>query len=291
MASWRKTAAGLLQRMRLYLLTTATMIAFAANSVLTRAAVEGGHMDPAGFALMRVLAGAVMLTLIVRLRGHHLPLWHRARVVGSASLAAYMIGFSLAYLTLDAGLGALILFGVVQMTMFAHGGMTGAAPTLRQAAGAAIAFAGLTIALWPGPGGQADFIGAVWMVLAGLGWAVYSIVGRQATDPLAATGANFVLCLPVVGVLLAGADFRITAFGVLLASICGALTSGLGYALWYLVLPRMQGATAATVQLSVPIIAILAGILLLGESLNWTIALSAGLVVGGIAFAVRHARL
>ena len=267
-------------------LTSLTMIAFAANSILTRMAIDGGHIDPAGFVLVRVAAGALVLGMIVSLRGGGLPLLRRTRLPGAISLTVYMIGFSLAYLTLDAGLGALILFGVVQITMFAHAALRAEAPNPRQLAGACVAFGGLLLALWPGPGGVADPIGAILMVLAGLGWAAYTILGRSARDPLAASSANFLLCLPMVLVLLVGTSLNFGVTGVALGILCGGLTSGLGYALWYSVLPRLDGSTAAIVQLSVPIIAIFAGALLLGEALGLVLILSAALVVGGIAFAI-----
>jgi drug/metabolite transporter (DMT)-like permease len=272
--------------MRIALLTSLTMVAFAANSILTRMAIEGGYIDPSGFALVRVAAGALVLGMIISLRGGGLPLLQRNRLPGALSLTIYMIGFSLAYLTLDAGLGALILFGVVQVSMFGHSALRGAAPNKNQIIGASVAFTGLLLALWPGPGGTADPIGAILMVFAGLGWAVYTIVGRQSTDPLAATSANFLLCLPMVLILLVGTGLRFSFLGVGLGILCGGLTSGLGYALWYSVLPRLSGPTAAIVQLSVPIIAIVAGALFLGEALTLLLVLSAALVVGGIAFAI-----
>ncbi|MGJ8627738.1 MAG: DMT family transporter [Sulfitobacter sp.] len=272
--------------MRLITLTFLTMLAFASNSILTRMAIEGGHIDPSGFAIVRVVAGAIVLGMIISVRGGSLPLLRRNRVPGAMSLTVYMISFSLAYLTLDAGLGALILFGVVQVTMFIHSAVTGAAPTQRQMIGASIAFLGLVIALWPGPGGVADPVGAVLMIIAGLGWAAYTIVGRTSADPLAATSANFLLSLPLMLILLVGAGTSYSATGIALAVLCGGLTSGLGYALWYTVLPRMDGATAAIVQLSVPVIAILAGALILGEGLGLVVLASTALVVGGIGLAV-----
>jgi drug/metabolite transporter (DMT)-like permease len=276
--------------MRLILLTALTMCAFAANSVLTRAAVEGGHLAPMVFAVVRVAAGAAMLGGIALWRGISLPLLDRARLPGALSLTAYVIGFSLAYLTLDAGLGALILFGVTQIAMFAHSAMTGQTPTPRQMSGAAIAFLGLTLVLWPGAGSVTDPLGAMLMVVAGLGWAAYSIAGRGAADPLAATGASFLLCLPVLAVMLAGQDLEGDLYGVVLAVISGAITSGLGYALWYSVLRQMAGATAAVVQLSVPVIAILAGAGLLKETVPPIVMLAAALVVGGIGWAVTAKR-
>ncbi|MCX7558859.1 DMT family transporter [Sulfitobacter sp. F26204] len=263
-----------------------TMIAFAANSILTRMAIEGGFIDPSGFAVVRVVSGALVLGMVVSLRGGGLPLLRRDRISGALSLAAYLVGFSLAYLTLDAGLGALILFGVVQITMFADGALRGTAPTQRQLAGGAVAFCGLLIALWPGPGGAADPVGAILMIIAGLGWAAYSILGRSAKDPLASTGANFLLCVPILLILLAGTGPTFSATGLALGIICGGLTSGLGYALWYAVLPKLESATAATVQLSVPVIAILAGAALLGETIGAVVIVATFLVVGGIGFAV-----
>ncbi|KHA53455.1 DMT family transporter [Sulfitobacter geojensis] len=272
--------------MRLALAITVTMIAFAANSVLTRMAIEGGFIDPSGFALVRVVSGALVLGMIISLRGSGLPLLRRNRIPGALSLAVYLVGFSLAYLTLDAGLGALILFGVVQVTMFAHGALRGTAPTGRQLTGGAVAFIGLLCALWPGPGGVADPTGAALMVFAGLGWAAYSIIGRDAQDPLAATSANFLLCIPILLILLAGTGLTFSATGVALGVLCGGLTSGLGYALWYAVLPKIEGATAAIVQLSVPVIAILAGALLLNEGIGPIVIFATFLVVGGIGWSV-----
>lgn len=262
------------------------MVAFAANSILTRLAIAGGHMDPSGFALIRVLSGAVVLGMLMTLRGGALRLLRKKRLPGAFSLAAYMVGFSLAYLTLDAGLGALILFGVVQIAMFVHAATTGMRPSLRQVSGAGLAFAGLLIALWPGAGGNTDVVGAALMVVAGLGWAAYSIIGRGAVDPLAATTANFLLCLPILIVLLVGPALSLTITGAALAILCGGLTSGLGYALWYRVLPQIEGATAAVVQLSVPILAILGGALLLNETVGVLLMVAAAMVVGGIGWTV-----
>ncbi|MEM7521694.1 MAG: DMT family transporter [Pseudomonadota bacterium] len=272
--------------MRLVLAIALTMVAFAANSLLTRMAIQGGQIDPSGFALVRVVAGAVVLGMIITLRGGGMPLFERARLTGAISLAVYLIGFSLAYLTLDAGLGALILFGVVQITMFSHSALTATRPSVRQLTGGAVAFAGLLVALWPGPGAVADLGGAALMILAGLGWAAYTIAGKGERDPLAATAANFLLCVPVLVVLLAGTGLRFGVTGIALGILCGGLTSALGYALWYTILPHLTGPTAAIVQLSVPIIAILAGALLLGEVIGVTVIIATVLVVGGIGWSV-----
>ena len=274
--------------MRLFLLTGLTMCAFAANSILNRLAIESGASDPAGFAVIRVMSGAVVLAILVVLRQSAIPVLSRRRFVGAGSLSLYMIGFSLAYLTLDAGLGALILFGVVQITMFSVGAVSGAVPTRRQIAGAGVALVGLAYVLWPSGAVQVDPAGAALMTAAGIGWAVYSIAGRSEQDALPGTAANFIVALPVTGAILfaLGGGWHMTLAGYTLAILSGAVTSGMGYALWYRVLPQLSPAVAAVVQLSVPVIAILAGVLLLGEAVSLRLLLGAGLVLGGIALAV-----
>jgi len=276
--------------MRLILLTILAMCALAANSILTRAAVDGGHLGPGMFAIIRVAAGATMLAAISMSRGVALPLRDRTRWIGAVSLTAYMVGFSLANLTLDAGLGALILFGVTQITMFTHAALTGAAPNTRQMVGAGVAFTGLILVLWPGEGSMTDPVGAALMVIGGLGWAAYTIVGRGAADPIAATGASFLLCLPLLIVLLGWMGVSGDWFGIMLAVTSGAVTSGLGYALWYSLLREMSSTTAAVVQLSVPVIAIIAGAILLGEAVTLTVMIAAALVVSGIGWAVTAKR-
>lgn len=272
--------------MALFFLTVFTMIAFAANSILTRFAVEGLYIDALSFAVLRVLAGAAVLAGLVLIKGGTLRFSGRDRLIGAGSLAVYMIGFSLAYISLDAGLGALILFGVVQISMFFFATVTGNRPTSGQIVGASIAFVGLAIALWPETSAPSSIFGAVCMVLAGVGWAAYTISGRAAREPLATTAANFCICLPVLTVVLIPWLETATLPGVGVAIVCGAVTSGLGYALWYRVLPHIQQGVAAVVQLSVPVIAIIGGTVLLGESLTLKVVFAAALVVLGIGFAV-----
>lgn len=268
--------------MRLSLLICVTMLAFASNSILNRMAVGPGHIDASSFAVLRVIFGAVALGLLARGR---LRLFGPGRAVGAISLAVYMAGFSLAYRTLDAGLGALILFGTVQIGMFSWAAFRGTMPSMRQITGAAIAFAGLVIVLWPS--GQAEFgLGGLLMVCAGFGWAAYTLVGKGATDPLAETGANFIMCLPLVLGLLLLSDLQTNGMGVFLAFLSGAITSGLGYAMWYSILPRLPAQNAAVIQLCVPVLAIAGGAVLLGEALSLKLGLAALLVIGGIALAL-----
>jgi len=270
--------------MKLAALTAIAMIAFAANSILNRMAVANFGTDPAGFAVVRTVAGAAMLAGLMRLRRGATFDWSlRARLIGGATLAVYLVGFSMAYLTLDAGLGALILFGGVQVTMFA-GAVIGREPVpARRWIGAAISVAGLGWLVWPQGGGETavSVSGAALMGAAALGWGLYSLAGRTVRDPLASTAANFVVAIPLVApLLLVGA--AITPVGAVLAALAGAVTSGLGYALWYSVMPRLGATRAAVAQLSVPVIAGLAGAVLLSEMPDQRALLGAAVVISGI---------
>ncbi|MDP3262063.1 MAG: DMT family transporter [Tabrizicola sp.] len=270
--------------MRLFLLTALTMLAFAANSVLNRWAVGPGHIGAMEFAVIRLVAGAAMLVALVlwQRRGLAWP-GRKGRVAGVAGLSAYLIGFSLAYRGLDAGTGALVLFGTVQVTMFAGALVSGEVVPARRWAGAGLALGGLAIIAAPGAAG---LLPLALMACAGLGWGVYSLAGRGAVDPLAATAWNFLLSVPLVVPLglLAGVATP-DATGVALALVSGAVTSGLGYALWYAVLPRLGAARAAVAQLTVPVIAALGGALLLAEMPDLRFWLAAVLVLGGVALA------
>lgn len=272
--------------MRLLLLTALAMAAFAANSVLNRMAVAQGAMDPVTFAVLRLLAGAATLALLVLLRRG--PLWPgwAGRGAGVFGLLLYLFGFSMAYVDLAAGIGALILFGMVQITMFGGAVLAREVVPVQRWLGAGLAFAGL---VWlVSPTGQAVAMGpAILMAAAGVGWGIYSLAGRGARDPLAATAANFGLAVPVV---FAVAVWRLdmgalTEAGVSLAVVSGAVTSGLGYALWYGIVPQLGAARAGVAQLSVPILAALAGALLLDEPLGWRFMVASTIVLGGVALA------
>jgi drug/metabolite transporter (DMT)-like permease len=270
--------------MRLFLLTALTMLAFAANSVLNRWAVGPGHIGAVEFAMIRVISGAVVLAaLVLWQRGGLAWPGMRGRLAGVAGLSGYLIGFSLAYRGLDAGTGALVLFGTVQVTMFAGALVSREVVPARRWAGAVLALCGL--ALIAAPGTMAPLPLAL-MAGAGLGWGLYSLAGRGAADPLAATAWNFLLSVPLVlplGILsgLTAPDLT----GVALAVMSGAVTSGLGYALWYRVLPQLGAARAAVAQLTVPVIAALGGAVLLAEAPGLRFSLAAVLVLGGVALA------
>ncbi|MFC2970098.1 DMT family transporter [Acidimangrovimonas pyrenivorans] len=274
--------------MRLLVLTTLTMIAFAANSVLNRLALADGAIGPSAFAALRLGSGAVALAALVALRGRRLPLAESGRWAAVAALAVYVLGFSYAYLSLDAGIGALILFGAVQITMFAGAVLAREPVPPRRWAGAALAFAGLAWLFWPGGHDAPAPLGAALMAAAGVGWGLYSLRGRGASDSLAATAANFALAVPLglAALLLVPDGAPLTAPGIGLALTSGVVTSGLGYALWYRVLPELPATIAAVAQLTVPLIAMAGGALFLGETLTLRFTGAALLVLGGIGLSL-----
>ena len=265
--------------------TALAMAAFAANSVLNRMAVGAGWIDPLGFAAVRVVAGALMLALLLGLRGGVVWADWRGRLAGVSGLVVYLVGFSLAYLALGAGVGALILFGAVQVTMFAGAVLSGEVVPGRRWLGAGLAFAGLVGLVAPG-GAEVPVAGAVAMACAGIGWGIYSLAGRGASDALAATAWNFGLAVPVVvGVALIWGGMRAEAAGVWLAVLSGAVTSGLGYALWYTVLPGLGAARAAVAQLTVPVLAALGGAVVIGEAVGGRFWVASAVILSGVAIA------
>lgn len=280
--------------MRLFLLTALAMCAFAANSVLNRMAVGSGAIDAVSFAVMRLLAGAGMLALLLALRrmrgGAVWPGW-RGRGAGVLGLLVYLFGFSVAYLSLDAGVGALILFGSVQVTMFAGAVLSREAVPSRRWLGAALAFSGLVVLMAPGSAAVPSVAAGLAMAVAGIGWGIYSLAGRGARDALGATAWNFVLAVPVAVIALvlvmpvSPDAVPATARGLWLAVISGAVTSGLGYALWYSLVPGLGAARAGVAQLTVPLIAAAGGAALIGEGVGLRFALASALVLGGVALA------
>lgn len=275
--------------MRLSLLVCVVLVAFASNSILNRMAVGGAEIDAIAFAIYRAIAGAVTLAVLVLARRRTLPLLHSARFVGAGSLTIYLIGFSVAYVQMDAGLGALILFGGVQVTMFAGGLLGGERPPPRRWIGAAMALAGLAWLSWPSGPAALPLVAVSAMLIAAVGWGVYSLAGRSATDPMAETGANFIWSVPLLILLTLPLPAQIdatptTTTGLILAVIAGSLTSGLGYALWYKVLPDLGSSTSALLQLTVPIIAMIAGVILLDEAITWRMVGAGALTLGGIAY-------
>jgi len=270
-------------------LTALALLAFAGNSLLCRAALRDTAIDPASFTLLRIVAGALVLALLVSLRA--LAQLRAGSWTSAAALFAYAIAFSYAYIGLGAGTGALILFGAVQASMLGWALLRGERFGAVQTLGFVLAIAGLIGLLLPGL--SAPPLGAaLLMLLAGIAWGVYSLRGRGAGDPTAVTAGNFLRAVPMAGaaiavaLLLAPDAVQIDAPGSLYAIASGALTSGLGYAIWYRALPQLRASTAATVQLSVPVITAVAGVLLLSEPLSLRLVLASISVLGGVALVV-----
>lgn len=270
-------------------LTALALLAFAGNSLLCRAALRDTAIDPASFTLLRIVAGALVLALLVGLRA---PAQLRAGSwTSAAALFAYAIAFSYAYIGLSAGTGALILFGAVQASMLGWALLRGERFGAVQTLGFALAIAGLIGLLLPGLSAP-PFGAALLMLLAGIAWGVYSLRGRGAGDPTAVTAGNFLRAVPMavaalaLALLLAPDAMQIDAPGSLYAIASGALTSGLGYAIWYRALPQLRASTAATVQLSVPVITAVAGVLLLSEPVSLRLVLASIAVLGGVALVV-----
>ena len=267
---------------RILLLTCIAMLAFAGNSLLCRLALRETDIDAASFTAIRLLCGAVTLWVLLKLRQTKQPM--AGNWPGALALFTYAAAFSFAYLQLDTGIGALQLFGAVQLSMLLWGLLRGERLGTAASLGTALATAGLLALLLPGASAP-PLLAALLMLLAGVAWGAYSLLGRGLGDPLAVTAGNFLRAAPLAIVLalalLPQLDWD--GPGLLYALLSGALTSGVGYAIWYSALPGLRASQAATVQLSVPILAALGGSLLLNEALSLRLMLSAAAVLGGIA--------
>lgn len=270
--------------MRLFILTSIVMIAFAANSVLNRLALAEGEIGPSAFASVRVISGAVMLLALILFKDQKKFTFSKPNITAVLALCAYIIGFSQAYISLDAGFGALLLFGAVQITMLIGAFLQRENVTRQKWIGAALAFSGLAYLLSPSSTGI-DPLGAGLMTVAAIGWGIYSLLGRGAATPLKDTGMNFVYAVPivVVAMLLFPDETQITTTGTALAIVSGAITSGLGYALWYSIIPKLQTSTAAVAQLTVPIIATAGGIVFLAERIDLRFVIATVMVLSGVA--------
>lgn len=267
---------------RTLLLTTLAMLAFAGNSLLCRVALRDTGIDPTSFSALRLLAGALVLGLLLRLRRGPSTVTGDWR--GAVALFVYAAAFSYAYVNLDAGTGALLLFASVQLSMIAWGLFKGERLSPMQTLGSALALAGLVGLLLPGASTTPAIAASLLMILSGIAWGAYSILGRGSSDPLAATAGSFIRAMPIAAVLCLAA-FPSLAWdrpGVIYALLSGGLTSGVGYAIWYAVLPRLAATQAASIQLSVPLLTALAGSLLLSEPLTGRLLVAGLTILGGI---------
>jgi drug/metabolite transporter (DMT)-like permease len=264
-------------------LTLLALVAFASNSLLTRLALGQRHIDAATFTGIRLGSGALTLVLLVALRSRGLASLRGVRPLEPLALFAYAAPFSFAYLRIGAAAGALILFGVVQLTMMTHGFVRGERPTARAVVGFVLAAFGLGLLTVPAAT-RPDPLGSALMAGAGVAWGAYSLAGKSAGDPLTATARNFLFSTPLALVLavICRDSLATDARGAMLAAISGSVTSGLGYAIWYRALPRLSAMQAAVVQLSVPVIAAVGAVLFLGERAGGRLALACAAVLAGV---------
>lgn len=275
---------------RLIALTTLTMIAFAANSVLCRMALKDTGIDAASFTALRLLSGAAMLWLLMRWQQQAALQYGNWR--SAVALFIYAAAFSFAYRTINAGAGALMLFGAVQATMLIAGFIAGERLRRIQAAGFVTALAGLVMLVLPGV--EAPSVpDSLLMLASGVAWGIYSLWGRGLANPAAATAGNFVRAAPLALVLagIALPWLQWDARGALYAVLSGAITSALGYVLWYRVLQHLRAMTASTVQLSAPIIASLGGVVVLGEMFTPDLFVASVLVLGGLWLVLRYGKI
>ena len=273
--------------MRIFFYTTFALISFAFNSILCRMALGRDEIDAVGFTSIRLFAGAVTLSVISSLIGKTKKVWENGQWSSAFFLFAYAICFSFAYLGLTTGTGALILFGSVQLTMVAAAVIKGERPRPLELVGMVAAFAGLVYLVLPGLASP-PLTSSLLMAAAGAAWGFYSLRGRGSTDPLADTTGNFIRAVPMV--IVAAIPFistvRSSSRGVLLAIVSGAIASGVGYSVWYAVLRHHSATRAALLQLAVPIIAAVAGVMILAETAGMRLMIASVLVLGGILLAI-----
>jgi len=267
--------------------TVLALIAFAANSVLCRLALGEKTIDASSFTSIRLLSGAIVLFIILKFNRKKNRSSAKGRWSATLMLFLYAIAFSFAYITLDTGTGALILFGSVQITMILLSLLSGYRLHVSEWMGVLVAFAGFVYLVLPGVTAP-SVAGFSLMTIAGIGWGIYTIKGRSSANPLSDTAYNFIRSIPLV-IVLAAFTFQyahISGEGILLAIISGGITSGIGYTIWYTALGGLSATLAAVVQLSVPVIAALGGVIFVSEQISMRLTLSALLILGGILMVI-----
>lgn len=269
---------------RLFMLTTLTMLAFACNSILCRLALKDGSIDAGSFTLIRLLSGVIMLWLLSLNKPAQVAKGHWCSAL---ALFVYAAGFSYAYINMTASMGALLLFGAVQATMIGYGLYRKEPFNTRQWFGLVCAGAGLIFLLFPGLSAP-PLLSSLLMISAGVAWGIYSINGKGAKHPIPVSAGNFIRTVPMalLLLLLVRDPLAVSQMGIIYALASGAIASGVGYAIWYSILPLLSSTYAATVQLSVPLIAAVGGVLLLGEPLSLRLLAASCAILGGIALVV-----
>jgi drug/metabolite transporter (DMT)-like permease len=271
--------------LRIVTVTSLALLAFAGNSLLCRLALKLTNLDAASFTSIRLMAGAATLWFIVQTTRHGQE--GKGNWISAAALFVYAAGFSFAYTLLNTATGALLLFGAVQATMIGYGTWAGERLRPAQAAGLALAVIGLVALLFPGlsaPPLKASFL----MICAGIAWALYSLRGRGTGDPTKVTAGNFLRAVPMAIALslLMRQNFAYDTTGLCYAIASGAVTSGIGYAIWYTAIPSLKATNAATLQLSVPVLAAIGGVIFLGEHLTLRVVGASLAILGGIALVI-----
>lgn len=281
-------------RRRVVICTALALLAFAGNSILARMALVDGRMGAVPFTAVRLLAGAAVLAAIVALRSRTAA--NHGGWASPLALFVYAAGFSFAYLSLTAGTGALILFAAVQMTMLLVAWREGDRLRGARAVGWILALVGLIYLVLPSLESP-PLAGSLLMLAAGVAWGWYSLLGRRVGDPVAATARSFLLAAPLglalwllTAFAVPGTSENLTGRGLVLAVVSGIVTSGLGYVVWYAALPGLGASRAATVQLTVPVIAAFGGVILLDETLSLRLVVAATLILGGVALTLRRTR-
>lgn len=274
-------------RIKTIIFTAMALVAFAANSVLCRMALGDGSIDAAGFTVIRLLSGVIVLLAIATIRNHNTSLSVKGSWVSACMLFLYAVTFSFAYISLDTGTGALILFGAVQITMILASILSGYRLHAAEWVGVILAFAGFVYLILPGVTAPSTS-GFVLMSAAGIAWGIYTVRGHASRYPLLDTAWNFARTIPLLILLLVFTikSFHISTEGALLAVLSGGIASGVGYAIWYNALGGLTTTQAAAVQLAVPVIAALAGVVMLSEAVTLRLAISAAMILGGILMVV-----
>jgi drug/metabolite transporter (DMT)-like permease len=266
--------------------TLLALVAFAANSILCRMALGGNNIDASSFTTIRLLAGAIVLMAILKANNKKSSS-SKGNWLSGAMLFVYAITFSFAYMTLSTGTGALILFGSVQITMIFLSLISGNRLHISEWTGVSIAFAGFVYLVLPGVSSP-SVVGFILMTMAGIAWGIYTLKGRGSGNPLADTAYNFLRTMPLVIILtlITVHNAHYTLEGVLLAVLSGAIASGMGYTIWYIALGGLSATQAAVVQLSVPVIAALGGVIFVSEPITLRLTLSGITILGGILLVV-----
>lgn len=272
---------------KIILCTCLALLAFAGNSILCRLALGNNVIDAASFTVIRLLSGIIVLLVIFYLTRNNRESTSKGSWAASSMLFLYAITFSFAYISLETGIGALILFGSVQITMILASLISGNRLHYTEWIGVVIAFSGFVYLVLPGLT-TPSLMGFILMTVAGIAWGIYTLLGRGSNNPFSDTAHNFLRTLPFVAVLIAITfqDSNLSQEGILLAALSGGIASGIGYTVWYIALGGISISQAAVVQLLVPVIAAVGGVLFVNELISLRLVLSSVMVLGGILIVV-----